>query len=180
MTIWFPSVVCSSYFVFDNCATRPRDKILGSVNGYVKFVEDRDSKTYRQWIGTYVGSETWLKFGIDLLFGNDADKNASFSESMFLPEVLMNGFQNAEIHNAKNQIRKLVSDKKVLINKTPEIKTKASFEILPVTFSIILLIFGLVLSIWDYFRHHHSKIFDSILLTTTGLVGLLITYMMLY
>ena len=167
-------------FVFDNCATRPRDKILGSVNGYVKFVEDRDSKTYRQWIGTYVGSDTWLKFGIDLLFGNDADKNASFSESMFLPEVLMNGFQNAEIHNAKNQIRKLVSDKKILINKTPESKKIANFEITPVTFSIILLIFGLMLSIWDYFRHHHSKIFDSILLIITGLAGLLITYMMLF
>ncbi|HEY6915742.1 MAG TPA: DUF4105 domain-containing protein, partial [Paludibacter sp.] len=54
-------------FIFDNCATRPRDKIMEALQGYVKFQPNNDSKTFRQWVGVYVGTDTWLKFGIDVV-----------------------------------------------------------------------------------------------------------------
>ncbi|MEI8271725.1 MAG: DUF4105 domain-containing protein [Paludibacter sp.] len=167
-------------FVFDNCSTRPRDKILGSIHGYVKFEDNSDVKTYRQWIGSYVGNDTWLKFGIDLLFGKDADQSPTFSESMFLPEVLMTGFQTAEIHSLNNQNRKLVLDKKLLIDKK-EVEQKLSiFSIKPLTLTLILFIIGLLITIWDLFRNHHYKLFDSVLLISTGIGGLLVAYMMIF
>ena len=167
-------------FVFDNCATRPRDKILGSIRGYAKFDVNSETKTYRQWIGSYVGNDTWLKFGIDLIFGVDADKLASFTESMFLPEELMNGFQSAQINNFNQPSRKLISDKKILIDKvgTAESKTQSLFK--PLYFTILLLIIGFFITIWDYFRGYHYKLFDSILLISTGLCGVLLCYMMLF
>jgi len=167
-------------FVFDNCATRPRDKILGSIRGYAKFEENSESKTYRQWIGTYVGNDTWLKFGIDLLFGVDADKLSSFTESMFLPEELMTEFQTAQIYSSKNQSRKLVLDKKILVNNPDNNNSKNGWSFKPFNFTLLLLIFGFVLTIWDYFHHNYNKLFDSILLIATGLGGVLICYMMLF
>ena len=167
-------------FIFDNCATRPKDKVLGAINGYVKFEVNTEAKTYRQWIGAYVGNDTWLKFGIDLLFGVDADKPASLNESMFLPEELMNGFQNAQIHSQKDQSRKLVLDKKILIDKVGIGETNNQWSLKPFDFTLVLLLLGFALTIWDYFRHHHTKLFDSVLLITTGLGGVLIFYMMLF
>ena len=167
-------------FIFDNCATRPKDKVLGAINGYVKFEVNTEAKTYRQWIGAYVGNDTWLKFGIDLLFGVDADKPASLNESMFLPEELMNGFQNAQIHSQKDQSRKLVLDKKILIDKVGIGETNNQWSLKPFDFTLVLLLLGFALTILDYFRHHHTKLFDSVLLITTGLGGVLIFYMMLF
>ena len=167
-------------FIFDNCATRPKDKVLGAINGYVKFEVNTEAKTYRQWIGAYVGNDTWLKFGIDLLFGVDADKPASLNESMFLPEELMNGFQNAQIHSPIDQSRRLVLDKKILIDKVGIGETNNQWSLKPFDFTLVLLLLGFALTIWDYFRHHHTKLFDSVLLITTGLGGVLIFYMMLF
>lgn len=171
-------------YVFDNCSTRPRDKILGSVNGYTSFNEDTENKTYRSWIGSYVGTDSWLKFGIDVILGGDADQLASFRESMFLPETLMNALQSAEIHDKTNGTRKLITDRKILINKSNDKETIMPFEVKPIVVSIILLIIGLIISIGDYIKQQyqkpHTKLFDSIILITTGLAGVIILYLMLF
>ncbi len=167
-------------FVNDNCATRPRDKILSSINGYTNFEPDSEAKTYRQLIGLYTGTDTWLKFGIDIVFGVDADHFASTSQAMFLPENLMNSFQTAQIITQKGQTRKLIYDKRILINKK-EIHEKASFfSVKPYTISIILLLIGVFITILDLFRHKHYKFFDSTLLIITGLAGFIVGYMMLF
>ena len=167
-------------FVNDNCATRPRDKILSSINGYTRFESDSEAKTYRQLIGMYTGTETWLKFGIDIVFGIDADHFASTSQAMFLPENLMNSFQTAQIVTQKGQSRKLISNKKILINKREIPETSSLFSIKPYTISIFLLIIGVMVTIWDLFRHKHYKLFDSLLLIVTGLAGIIVSYMMFF
>lgn len=167
-------------FVNDNCSTRPRDKILNSINGYTNFDTDSEPKTYRQLIGYYTGTDTWLKFGIDLAFGIDADHVASTSQGMFLPENLMNSFQTAQITTPKGQTRKLISDRKILVNNK-EIPEIASFiSIKPYTISILLLIIGVLITIWDLFKHKHYKFFDSFLFITTGLTGIIVAYLMLF
>lgn len=80
-------------FVYDNCATRPRDKILAAIEGHLILRNDVELKTYRQWFNSYAGNGSWLNFGLDLVFGMKADKDCPQYESMFLPEVLMNEFK---------------------------------------------------------------------------------------
>jgi len=166
-------------FVFDNCATRPRDKILASLDGYAKFEATNDSKTFRQWIGCYVGTDTWLKFGIDVIFGFEADIIATEGESMFLPEVLMNEFETAQIKDFKGQSRKLISDKKVLVNKD-ESKSNVDDQwyFKPLPLSILLLLIGVAITVWDTTRRRHLKWFDTILLTATGLAGIIVLFLM--
>ncbi len=168
-------------FVFDNCATRPRDKIFEALRGYVKFQNTNDPKTFRQWIGVYVGTDTWLKFGIDLVFGLDADRVATLNESMFLPEVLMNEFQNGEIGIPNGQLRKLTTNEKtVLVSKKNEAEITTSWIFKPMAFSQILLIIGILLTIWDNYRKRIYKPFDTGLLILTGLGGLIASYLMLF
>ena len=164
-------------FVFDNCATRPRDKIQESLNGYVKYQPNQaELKTFRQWIDFYVGADSWAGFGINLVFGMNADQQANLNESMFLPEVLMFEFQHAQIVDHLGHERKLVSDKKDLISKQNTSETK-SFQIKPLTFSIILLIIGILLTLIDLYRKKHTKIFDSALNILSGFTGIIVAYL---
>jgi hypothetical protein len=169
-------------FVFDNCATRPRDKILTCLNGFAKFEPNADSKTFRQWIGVYVGNDTWLKFGIDLIFGMDADVIATKNESMFLPEKLMSEFQTAQIVYTNNQTRKLISERKVLVSKN-ENKTHTEeifWAFKPMNVALILLIIGTLITLWDVQRKRHLKWVDSLLFIVTGLTGFVLLFLMFF
>lgn len=168
-------------FVFDNCATRPRDKIFEALRGYVKMQNNSETKTFRQWIGIYTGTDTWLKFGIDLVFGIDADRTATQNESMFLPEVLMNEFQNAQIGNPNSTTRKLVNgDKIILVNSKNEPETRTFWLFKPFGLSILLLIIGTGISLWDYSRKRVFKPFDTAVLILTGLGGVVIAFLMIF
>jgi len=166
-------------FIFDNCASRPRDKIYSAIEGYVKYQPNSEAKTFRQWIGVYVGTDTWLKFGIDIIFGMDADREASISESMFLPEVLMNEFETAQIQTSKGQIRKLVTEKKILVNKKETTTINDSWIYKPTTLFIVLLLIGMCLTIWDIKeRKRHIKFFDTLILAISGIGGIIAFYLM--
>jgi hypothetical protein len=167
-------------FIFDNCATRPRDKVISALHGFVRLEPTSDVRTFRQLIASYVGSDTWLKFGLDIIFGYEADKFATQNESMFLPEVLMAEFQSAQIFSKSGESRKLVSERKILVDKKTEKELNESILFKPITFSLILMIVGAFLSLWDAKRQRHYKVFDTVLLIVTGLAGVIIFYLMFF
>ena len=170
-------------FVFDNCSTRPRDKITGSVNGYIRYHQTSEPATFRRWVGDYVGTDTWLKFGIDLLFGIDADAIASQKNSQFLPEVLMSDFQEAEIVSLDGKARKLVEKSAtVLIDKKPVELHSSFFDFLlkPLAVSLFLLALGILITLLDIKYRKHNKIFDSIILFITGVAGIIAFYLMVF
>jgi len=168
-------------FVFDNCSSRPRDKIIAALNGYIKFQTTNSPKTFRQWVGVYVGTDTWLKFGIDIVFGMDADQIADTNESMFLPENLMLEFQSAEVVTKNGRSRKLVTQKNILVNKNVIASSPDSWLFKPTTIAVIILILGLLLTIWDVkSRKRHFKIFDTLILFITGIGGLIAFYLMFF
>ena len=85
-------------FVFDNCATRPyyllknalQDTIKSSYKGY-------EGISFRQAISRYTGKNSWVDFGINLLFGNEAEQVMTNEQRLFLPEELMNYVANATL-----------------------------------------------------------------------------------
>jgi len=166
-------------FVFDNCATRPRDKILNSVDGFVRFGDDEDPKTFRQWVGNYVGEESWLKFGIDMVFGIDADRVCSQFESLFLPEVLMVEMQSVYIDSPRLKAKRpLVSRKNVLVDVQNVVKVKENWLTQPLfVFSVVFLL-GIVGLLFEYRTKHYKPVIDSVLLLLTGTAGLIIFYLM--
>ena len=77
-------------FVFDNCATRPYhlikdalgDTILSDYQGHIH-------RSYRRAISRYTGHNSWVDFGINLIFGKRADAPMDNEQRLFLPEELM-------------------------------------------------------------------------------------------
>ena len=165
-------------FIFDNCATRPRDKIINSLSGFVKYRENTDNKTFRQWVGVYVGTDTWLKFGIDLIFGLDADRITTKRESMFLPEVLKSEFETAQIIIPNADTKPLVTNTTILVQQNPEKTDTILIIYKPLFIGIIILLVGLIITLLDWYKIYSAKLFDSILLTITGIAGLIVLYMM--
>lgn len=164
-------------FVFDNCATRPRDIIMQSLNGSLNFTARETPKTFREWLKPYIGENTWLRFGIDMIFGNSADVVATRMESMFLPEVLMAEFQMAEIVSFDGSVRPLVSEKNILAAKQPEKEKELFFLFTPFAVSMFLLLLGFVFLYKSRKFHKFYKTFDSVLFVLLGLIGCIIVFL---
>ena len=167
-------------FVFDNCATRPRDKVLSGINGHVQFTRNIESKTFRDWIGIYVGESSWLKFGIDLVFGMDADKSVSRYQSMFLPQELMGEFQMAKITEPGKTEKNLVKARNHLVSSVPTVTVTDRFWSTPLFITIVLFILGVLMSVVEFRKKIYFTLFDSLLLFITGFAGVIVFYLMFF
>lgn len=165
-------------FIYDNCSTRPRDKIVEALEGEIEYTGFFEEKTFRDLIGIYTGENSWLKFGIDLVLGAEADKVATRNESMFLPEMLMAQFQSAKVISNLNSTRPLIVENKIIVQKNPE-KLSQTFPLfLPISVCLLLLLVAITCTVLNNKRSF--KVFDSIAYIVTGLMGLIIFYLMFF
>lgn len=163
------------HFFFDNCATRIRDMAADHVTGRVQFgriPEQSDKKmSYRQAIASYLIYKPWTKLGLDILLGQPTDHPVDARSIQFLPDYLMLQFQGA--------IRK--SDEKPIVNNTVTILDFNKNEIrsaLQPDYLLWLAALIITLITWiSYKKQKSNKWLDVILFTTTGVLGLLITFL---
>ena len=85
-------------FVFDNCATRPYHLIKQALNDTITSTYiGYKGKTFREAISHYTGPNSWVDFGINMIFGIKANQPMTNEERLFLPEELMNYFAEATL-----------------------------------------------------------------------------------
>lgn len=84
-------------FLFDNCATRPRDRIEAAVEGSIDFGSAHESLTFRDEIHRYGRNYEWFMFGVDLALGKALDDRATWREQMFVPMILQDAFNQAVV-----------------------------------------------------------------------------------
>ena len=167
-------------FVFDNCATRPRDKVLELFRGkHVQYYMAEDNRSFREWVAEYTDYKSWLMFGIDLVFGKDADRIASKWETMFLPEVLSKELSEVQIVDNDSVTRMLFKSETILVPKTNEIE-KVNILKLPLFATSFLLLAVLLVTIYEYRKKKYFKFIDSLLLIITGLAGIIIFFLMFF
>ncbi len=86
-------------FVFDNCATRPYlllKRALGEeLNNDALMAAE--ALTYRALISHYSQANAWVDFGVNIIFGKDADKEMTAEDRLFLPEELMRYVSRARL-----------------------------------------------------------------------------------
>ena len=68
-------------FFYDNCATRPRDKVEESLQKSGSqllfsntYTENNETKSYRDIVHQYTKGHPWAQFGIDFCIGSQADR----------------------------------------------------------------------------------------------------------
>lgn len=159
-------------FLFDNCSTRIRDLFETVFKQRIVFnrIISNDSVSFRTLLNHYEKNLHWERVGINLLMSDKVDKKMTSRESMFLPQYLWMGFDNCYIDGVK------------IIKETIDILPQSFQQANTVNVPLYMMWGILVLCIFlQYFLKNEMvlKIFDIIIFSITGLLGLLMLFMWL-
>jgi len=158
-------------FVFNNCATKPYELIRQVLKDDLLAPEyAKRSDTFRERIEWYSGKNTWNGWGINLLFGRDADQIMTTEQRLFLPEEVMDYAEEAVISSTGERLV-VSSDVQPFVPRDAKWIGSPNFTIL----LLCLLIIGL--TVLDVIKHRISWYIDAILFAIYGLLGCLLTYL---
>jgi len=106
-------------YVYNNCATKIRDILVTVYGERITFKYKSDNKTIRALMDKYLKNNKWGDLGIDICLGLEIDKEASYSEEMFLPEYLFSNLEDSFLDGNINLISKtnIINSNSPLINK---------------------------------------------------------------
>lgn len=168
-----------NYF-YDNCSTRPRDIIENNISGTIDYTPTNEKQTYRDLVHECVYVQPWVRFGIDLVIGADADKEITDRQKDFLPLYLMEAYNNANIKNADGSTRTLLSEQNDILT-SPKNDT---FRLIdpPLAIGCLLLVITLTISLLSYKKNYVllGKIFDTLLFALAGVAGSIIFFLMFF
>lgn len=167
-------------FFYDNCATRPRDKIEESIAGQVIYpAEPQDgSRSYRDIVHQYCKGHPWARFGIDLCIGSEADQPITQRQMMFAPFYLMNSFAGAQIKNDSIQ-RPLTEASELIVDATPE-EDESGWIPTPLQCALLLFILTAGATIYGIRRRTGLWGVDLFLFGAAGIVGCVLAFLALF
>jgi hypothetical protein len=163
-------------FFFDNCSTRPRDRVEESLNGKVVYSSVDNRQTFRDIIYQSSKGYEWNRFGMDFCLGVKADRPISYREEMFAPLYLMEAFANAVIIDAEHKERALVSETTTLVPEK-KIEKEERFRLTPMRSALLLLIFILFATIYGIRKQRSLWVIDLFLFAFSGLAGCVIAFL---
>lgn len=167
-------------FFYDNCATRPRDRIEACVDGRVEYAAAQDSTatvcTWRDLLHRYTEGHPWARFGIDLCIGSRADKPASYREQMFVPFYLQQYLRGACIVTEQGDRRPLVSEEVKVVDAA---HTAQEESLLPSSMQAALLLLTLVTGASIYGVRSRKSLWalDGLLFGTAGVAGCILAFL---
>lgn len=167
-------------FFYDNCATRPRDKIEESIIGKIVYPpppEDH-SLSYRDIVHEYSKEHPWARFGMDLCIGSDADAPITRRQMMFAPFYLMNFFEKAQINDTQGQ-RPLVANTEKIVSANHE-KHESSWLPTPLQCSLLLFIIVTIGTIYGIRRKKVLWGIDLILFSLAGIAGSILAFLAVF
>lgn len=151
-------------FVFDNCATRPYYLLHHALQTDLEAPEfDTRTDTYRSLITHYTQPYSWGDFGINLIFGKEADQVMTPAQRLFLPEQLMNYVSEAHFEDGTPIC---VQD-----GAKPFQIRQRSWWLSPQFMVLLVCLLLLGLTYWDMKRKRISWWIDAVLFLVYGLLG---------
>lgn len=162
-------------FFFDNCATRPVNAIAGIMGKELTFDYNDfpDVRTHRELIRENVPWNSWGALGMDVAIGSVTDRLATKKEYLFLPNYTMQAFEKATL--SKDGIDKpLISKTKMIFVPDEENVYKERFITSPILIIGLLSLLLMYKTYKDYKNKKEINYIDTIILTVTGIIGLLL------
>lgn len=169
-----------NYF-YDNCSTRPRDIIEQNISYTIEYNKTDKDQTYRDLIHECVSQQPWVRFGIDLVIGADADKKLSNRQKDFLPLYLQNAYTGAKIKDQSGNFKSLVLQEIPVLKSTNNGTIKQPINT-PLYVGIAILIITIAISYFSYIKNIvlAGKIFDTFFFLIAGLAGCIIFFLMFF
>lgn len=169
---------------YDNCVTRPRDLIEKYTEGTIRYPQDKKTQTFRDLIHECVNPYPWMKFGIDLVIGNGADKPVSLREKMFIPAYLMNTLDETAVIKNDSVSYPIISSKEIVVEKVISGEGRREWGVQsPFFMAFALLLFTVWVSVIQYIKWNKTqlpKIYDTILFAVYGVGGTIIFFLMFF
>ena len=171
-------------FLYDNCATRPRDMIEEYVNGEIIYQPEHKSQTFRDLLHECLNEHKWTKFGVDLMIGSAADRKIDIREKMYIPAYLMDSFDGATMVKSDTLSYPLVAETKVLLELDSERNNAGEQTILtPFVIAFAILILSIIISLLqaaNLNKVRPAKVYDTLLFGAAGLGGLVLVTLMYF
>jgi hypothetical protein len=181
-------------FFYDNCATRPRDVLLttlenalridsahisipdtlwisetaGQINDYKELV------TWRDVLHCYLAKDSWLRFGVGLALGVPTDRKISKHESMFIPDYVFLFLNQARVKH-QNQSQALISETSYLVKPGEKTDTASIWSPQLILWGIFGI--ALIILVFEIRNRRHVFWIDSFLSIIIGILGVLIWYL---
>ena len=161
---------------FNNCSTKLRDITKQVLMDKVQFPTSlsEENFTLRQLMNQQIHWNTWGSFGINIALGQLLDREISSQEYMYLPDYLYRSFQKATKKDRNLDIPLVKKDTMVLDHDEKEVRIHPFNPF--VVFTILFIITALI-TYQDYKRNMRSKWLDFILFFSTGILGVVITFL---
>ena len=166
-------------FFYDNCSSRLRDVLKTVCGDSLKYSATlHNDSTYRQWIDKYArkNEKLWADFGMDLAIGQPSDRNTGASGAMFLPDNLMDAFDNAKVNRNRNW-QPLVIRKYDL---NPEVVYGKAIEKEKITPNMVFWSLFVLVGLGTFFQLKNGNsnfLFDKVFFTIAGITGWLIVFL---
>ena len=116
-------------FLFDNCATRPRDIVGKAFGGALVWPGPRPSgATFRDLIRLYARDAPGLSFVMDMGIGTPVDRAAPFRDATFLPDTLAAYLAGARVRTPGGAFVPLVARTETLVTASAARPAPATFD----------------------------------------------------
>ncbi|GAE20499.1 DUF4105 domain-containing protein [Bacteroides pyogenes] len=168
-----------NYF-YDNCCTRPRDRIEECVMDgilYPSYPKD-GSRTYRKIIHEFCKDHPWARFGMDFCLGSAADRPINRRQMMFAPYYLMNAFAGAHVGNEIKR-RPLVTSTKEIIQAKTSTDAGVWFPT-PFQSSLLLFILAVAFTIYGIRKGKGLWGIDLLLFGAAGIAGCILAFLAIF
>ncbi len=165
-------------FFSDNCATRPQRLVERCVKGIV-YEDGKNTESYRDIIHRLCASAPWLRVGIDVCLGSEADKVVPDSGMTFLPVNLMTLWDHAKVVSPDGTSRPLVKAKVCLFPQVEQGENSATvLWQTPLFVSwVVLLLSALALFLSVKGHVGFARGFGGLCLLVAGALGWLVFYL---
>lgn len=168
-------------FFYDNCATRPRDKIEEAVSGQLSYAENMEEKvansSFRMLLHKYTEGHPWARFGVDLCLGSRADEEITRREMMFVPFLMKEFFGNAKIINNEGVEKELVTSCRSILPRNPDFKGDKTFWISPMGGALLLLGLVIIVTLYEVYRQKCLWGIDFFLFFMGGVSGCILAFL---
>lgn len=163
-------------FIYDNCATRPRDIIFNNIPEKVIYNNQIDSTiTFRNIIHANNELKPWCRLGNDMVMGVNADQPTSRADQQFLPANMERDFANAMFVDSAGHKRAVVRSSEWILKGEPVYEKE--FPLNPGACGCVLMIIIAAVTVFERLKKKNYWILDTVLLTICGIVGIILFLM---
>ena len=160
-------------FYYDNCASRPRDKIAEACGDSLTVPSKAvlTGKSYRDWMNDYLGQHPWSKLGMNLALGTPSDVETTGWQAMYLPDQVHDQLSRATLRRADGRVVPLVAQ-----NLTPFEASNVLRQTIPFIFDpeVVFAMLGIAIAFFTVRRYRRGRVdrwLDRLLFGFAGFWG---------